>query len=556
MRRSQYSRLVLITGSLAITCFLMLGAAWIMSDAPAALAGAVTAPDLVATPVTATTVDAPQPLLGCDVPHVEGLSPFGPLSLLSTESAEQNLPATNCSAPIIVHGSIITGTSPTFAGRLIRNGVESTCNDAYTCSGTQNLTTPFSYDKQLFLNNSPNWQCVAVDVDARSCTQQLYSAAYLGSFSPISLCANIQGAMGFSTSGLFGYTFMAPPNTPFSIVNNTTGVVPPSSDCANYTMTVTLCSAQPAMAVDIGQGLGTVFANSLGQVMLQVPVSIRNTGDFAGSIDASTAVQTTTVSVRDNQPAAVQADLAIPGGIVMPGDTVTQTISLRFSGSQFQCLPRDYMISNDLSMTAKAYSCNGYNPPSAVVFSGAVLPDDSFDEDAYAFESREGTMITVTVDTISAATAFDIEACLSATPTGPCLLGLSGDDDFSCTFPPPSFGCPRFGGLLPADTDGDNIYYIRVNSGSGATNFAGPQGNYRGTLLVTAGPIGACPTVASLDNGMNSFLRLLSAASPRSIAPPANTLYATVALIHIRVPPSDPANPSCGLVYLPLAEKQ
>ena len=171
-----------------------------MSDAPAALAGAVTAPDVIATPVTTETVNAPQPLLECDVPQVQGLSPFGPLSLLSTESAEHSLPATTCSAPIIVHGSIITGTSPTFTGRLIRNGVASTCNDAYTCSGTQSLTTPFSYEKQTFLNNSPNWQCVAVDVDASSCTQQVYSAAYLGSFNPIDLCANIQGAMGFSTS--------------------------------------------------------------------------------------------------------------------------------------------------------------------------------------------------------------------------------------------------------------------------------------------------------------------------------------------------------------------
>jgi hypothetical protein len=91
---------------------------------------------------------------------------------------------------------------------------------------------------------------------------------------------------------------------------------------------------------------------------------------------------------------------------------------------------------------------------------------------------------------VSLATAFDIEACISGTPQGACLPGLQGDDEFNCTFGPPSFGCPRFGGLLPTDPDNDNIYYLRINSGSGALNFAGPTGIYRATILVTSGPNG------------------------------------------------------------------
>jgi hypothetical protein len=118
------------------------------------------------------------------------------------------------------------------------------------------------------------------------------------------------------------------------------------------------------------------------------------------------------------------------------------------------------------------YGCNGSNPPSADVYAGSVLPRDNFMEDAVAFRSAPGAHITATVDTVSAATAFDIEACISGTPQGDCLPGFSGDDNFSCTFPPPSFACPRFGGLLPADPDNDNIYYLRINSGSGASNFA------------------------------------------------------------------------------------
>ena len=162
-------------------------------------------------------------------------------------------------------------------------------------------------------------------------------------------------------------------------------------------------------------------------------------------------------------------------------------------------------------------------------------------------------MITATVDTVSAATAFDIEACISGTPQGTCLPGFQGDDDFNCTFPPPSFGCPRFGGVLPVDPDGDNIYYLRVNSGSGATNFAGPMGNYRATLLVTAGPTGACPMVPALDNGANSFVQVAGPSIVASAPSPTITVFANVQPVQIVVPPS--GGPTCGVAYLPAVRK-
>ena len=104
-----------------------------------------------------------------------------------------------CPAPLVLHGSIITGTSPVYLGRLIRNGVPSLCGQSYDCSGVQSTSTPFSYQTFSFINSSSNWQCVQVAVDARSCTQQVYSAAYLNTFNSADLCQNIQGAMGFST---------------------------------------------------------------------------------------------------------------------------------------------------------------------------------------------------------------------------------------------------------------------------------------------------------------------------------------------------------------------
>lgn len=69
------------------------------------------------------------------------------------------------------------------------------------------------------------------------------------------------------------------------------------------------------------------------------------------------------------------------------------------------------------------------------------------------------SVITVTVDTVSAATTFDPQLYLARTPgvyTNPIVLA---DDDFECAFPPPAFSCPQ--ATLAAGT-----YEIGVGRGS------------------------------------------------------------------------------------------
>ncbi len=214
---------------------------------------------------------------------------------------------------------------------------------------------------------------------------------------------------------------MTPPGDNFQIVNNTTGVVPPSSDCANYTMTVTLCPSTVNMTASRTPNQSTVLANSLGQAVVPLTMKYQNTGDFTATVSADTVSETLHVSVLDGQLAAVNTQVGKGGAIVPPGAFITQTFPLQFSGSQFTCLPRTYTVSSQMTAIAEPYYCNGFNPPSAVVQSGSVLPLDNFDEDTFAFQSLPGTFITVTVDTVSAATAFDIEACVSGTPNGTCL---------------------------------------------------------------------------------------------------------------------------------------
>ena len=58
----------------------------------------------------------------------------------------------SCATPIVLNGSIITGTSPQYTGRLIWNGVPSICGEDYSCSGTQSTSTHFSYQQFDLLN--------------------------------------------------------------------------------------------------------------------------------------------------------------------------------------------------------------------------------------------------------------------------------------------------------------------------------------------------------------------------------------------------------------------
>ena len=103
-----------------------------------------------------------------------------------------------------------------------------------------------------------------------------------------------------------------------------------------------------------------------------------------------------------------------------------------------------------------------------------ILP---FTYDLYSFTAKAGTSVDVSVDTVSAATAFDPWACISTTPDGCAQFDDNvvdwGDDDQACTFPPPTFECPAFTATLPTD----GVYYLLV-SDAAEDDFVGPVGLY------------------------------------------------------------------------------
>jgi len=143
--------------------------------------------------------------------------------------------------------------------------------------------------------------------------------------------------------------------------------------------------------------------------------------------------------------------------------------------------------------------------------------------DLYKFTGTPGTTIDVSVDTVSAESAFDPNACLSTTPDGCVLLDETvidwGDDEQECTFPPPdpTWQCPSFSTVLPEDSDG--VYYLLVSDGA-EDDFAGDVGLY--SLKVTATPaIG--PLVLQRDNASDPEFPVSHLIKKRPHATPAPT---------------------------------
>ncbi len=236
---------------------------------------------------------------------------------------------------------------------------------------------------------------------------------------------------------------------------------------------------------------------------------------------------------------AVACSTPVPG-TVPPGGSGDQQVNCQVNIAPDLCLPTTAVLTNTVTVTATV---------SEQSVSGDSLP--SGQQDIYSFEGGQGTSVSVLVDTVSAASAFDIEACLSTT-TDQADCFAFGDDNVACTYPPPAFGCPAFNTTLPAD--GDGIYYLLVESGSGTGSYAGPVGLYEAT--VTAIP-GISPLALVGNNLPGSF----RAAGPKQDAPsslprvagwlksPAGTTAGVITVsappVTITVPPSDPGNPQC-----------
>src|SRR5436189_3435383 len=85
--------------------------------------------------------------------------------------------------PCIVNTGSITNGDPTQAGIVNRLFSPSVCLPSRSCPGLAD-TTPRHYDAYTFMVTAGNSQCVTISVDTSSCSGNLYSVAYRGSYNP------------------------------------------------------------------------------------------------------------------------------------------------------------------------------------------------------------------------------------------------------------------------------------------------------------------------------------------------------------------------------------
>jgi hypothetical protein len=101
---------------------------------------------------------------------------------------------------------------------------------------------PRHYDAYTFVNNTGFIQCVTITLtSACAGANDIFSAAYLGSFDDSNLCQNYVGDIGRSpgqAGGSASYSVVIPTGATFVVVvSEVTG----DAGCANYTLTLNGC---------------------------------------------------------------------------------------------------------------------------------------------------------------------------------------------------------------------------------------------------------------------------------------------------------------------------
>jgi hypothetical protein len=142
---------------------------------------------------------------------------------------------------IVINGSI-TSTDPRQTDRLRRDGVVSSCGTPKTCPGPFTAGN-FAFDTYAYVNTTPATACVTVRLDDQGCGgNDLFSAAYLGSYDPTNVCANYLADMGGSPPGIGSYSFNVPAGARFVVVVHELNS---GSGCALYNLRISGLPCQP-----------------------------------------------------------------------------------------------------------------------------------------------------------------------------------------------------------------------------------------------------------------------------------------------------------------------
>jgi hypothetical protein len=140
-------------------------------------------------------------------------------------------PAGADAALLVFAQDVNPSTSPlTQTGRVVENGVRSTCAAPKSAPGLDPSGGSFRYRNHTFRSELIDPVCIVVDIDS-SCPN-IFSVAYAGEFVPLSPLTRYAADIGSST-GYQPYSFTVSPEGFFSVVVHEEG-----SACTAYDMTV------------------------------------------------------------------------------------------------------------------------------------------------------------------------------------------------------------------------------------------------------------------------------------------------------------------------------
>ena len=239
-------------------------------------------------------------------------------------------------------GSIAAGDT-TQTGRIVRNGVASSCAVAKAYPGTQDLLPNRRYDSYTFTNTSNATACVKVDLTS-SCGTNIFGVAYLGSYNPANVQQNYLADNGSSFAALGTFSFNVPAGQTFVVVVHEVNV---GAGCAAYSLVVSglltgadgggVCQAcainqQPDITVnnDLDQcGAIVNFPNATSTGSCGVLTTVPASGSFfpVGTTTVTTtstsgATSSFTVTVKDAQAPALSNPSATPSSIWPPNHTM------------------------------------------------------------------------------------------------------------------------------------------------------------------------------------------------------------------------------------------
>jgi len=232
----------------------------------------------------------------------------------------QNFSKPSCVVPPANFTGSIAAGDTTMTGRIVRNGVGSSCAVAKAYPGTQDLLPNRRYDSYTFTNTSNATACVTVDLIS-SCGLNIFGLAYLGSFNPANIQQNYLADNGSSFAATGTFSFNVPAGQTFVVVVHEVNV---GAGCTGYSLRVS--------GLLTGADGGGVCQTC--QINPQNDITVNNDADQCGAIvNFPAATSTGSCGVLTTSPAS--------GSFFPVGTTTVTTTSTSGATSTFKVTVKD-----------------------------------------------------------------------------------------------------------------------------------------------------------------------------------------------------------------------